>query len=108
MAKRGRGRGGGGRGGRSKASHALVENCGNLVGSSSSILGEEDDCVAENHQEEDGAVAMIEAEASPVISGIMASPPAIVLGQDQIDGSLPQIRPVLTSRPHSPLNSVQP
>ena len=43
----------------------------------SSILGEEDDCVAVNHQEEDEVVAMnmIEAEASPVI----------VLGQDQID-----------------------
>ena len=91
MAKRGRGRGGGG--GRSKASHALLENCGNLVGSSSSILGEEDDCVAENHQEEDGVVAMIEAEASPVISGIMASPPAIVLGQDQIDGSPHKLGP---------------
>ena len=48
----------------------MVENCGNLVGSS-------DDCVAVNHQEEDEVVAMnmIEAEASPVI----------VLGQDQID-----------------------
>jgi len=43
-------------------------------------------------------------KASSVISGILASPLAIGLGQDQIDGSPPQIGPMLTSGPHSPLN----